>query len=154
MRYLVVAAAAVVFAAAAAAAAAGDILKSVAFSFVAATLQYFQVRLHMTVTAVEEDGDEWVYGFPDYLPLDYYGSCVGTTAAGSTSDCIVWSTGSGKSDIAGAYTSLSGYASLRTQTADGSGEDSGSVVDMKMFVYNTRFSSSSPSPTKHINNCT
>lgn len=68
-----------------------------------------QVRLVMTVTA-DSDADEWVYGFPDYKPLEYYNSCVGATGRGTVSDtCIVWSTGSGKSDIAGAYTSLSGY---------------------------------------------
>ncbi|CAN0422556.1 unnamed protein product [Pylaiella littoralis] len=70
---------------------------------------YPAVRLLMTVDA-DADADEWVYGFPDYLPQDYYNSCVGPTAAGTTSDtCIVWSTGSGKSDISGGYTSLSGY---------------------------------------------
>lgn len=67
-----------------------------------------QVRLLMTVDA-DADADEWVYGFPDYLPLDYYNSCVGTTSAGTTSDnCIVWSTGSGKSELSGGYASLSG----------------------------------------------
>lgn len=61
----------------------------------------------MMVEAEEEE--EWVYGFPDYLPQDYYNSCVGTTPAETTSDpCIVWSAGSGTSHIAGAYTSLSG----------------------------------------------
>lgn len=62
----------------------------------------------MTVHA--DDGmDEWVYGYPDWSPQDYYNSCVGTTAAGSTSDiCIVWSTGSGQGQFKGGYTSLSG----------------------------------------------
>ncbi|CAM9957992.1 unnamed protein product [Ectocarpus fasciculatus] len=70
-----------------------------------------EVRLLLTVTA-DSDADEWVYGYPDFLPQDYYNSCVGTTAAGTVSDtCIVWGTvsGSGFPDDAGAYTSLSGY---------------------------------------------
>ncbi|CAM9473825.1 unnamed protein product [Scytosiphon promiscuus] len=68
-----------------------------------------RVRLFMTVTA-DSDADEWVYGFPDFLPLDYYNSCLGTTPAGTVSDtCIVWSTVSGEGSHPGAFTSLSGY---------------------------------------------
>lgn len=63
----------------------------------------------MTVTA-NSDAVKWVYGFPDYKPQGYNNSCVGATGKGTVSDTrIVWSTGSGKSDIAGVYTSLSGY---------------------------------------------
>ncbi|CAM9290802.1 unnamed protein product [Hapterophycus canaliculatus] len=68
-----------------------------------------RVRLLMTVTA-DSDADEWVYGHPDWLPQDYYNSCVGTTPAGTVSvTCIVWSTESGTGQFPGAYTSLSGY---------------------------------------------
>lgn len=63
----------------------------------------------MTVDA-DADADEWVYGHPDWLPQDYYNSCVGTTAAGTTSDtCIVWATEAGNGQFPGGYTSLSGY---------------------------------------------
>lgn len=67
-----------------------------------------QMRLLMTVEA-DAGADEWVYGYPDWAPQEYYNTCVGTIAAGTTSDtCIVWSTGSGQGEFSGGYTSLSG----------------------------------------------
>lgn len=66
------------------------------------------MRLLMTVDASGGE-DEWVYGYPDWAPQEYYNTCVGTIAAGTTSDtCIVWSTGSGQGEFTGGYTSLSG----------------------------------------------
>ncbi len=61
----------------------------------------------MMVEAEEEE--EWVYGYPDFIRYENYDSCVGIRPAETTSNpCVVWSTGSGTSDIVGAYASLSG----------------------------------------------
>lgn len=64
-------------------------------------------RLWLTVDA--SNGDEWVYGMPDYAPLDWMGSCVGTYPMGTSESCVVYFAGAGNSGNGVAFQSLSGY---------------------------------------------
>lgn len=66
-----------------------------------------QARLLLKVNAKE--GDEWVYGFPDFAGQDWFNECVGHFAEGTSEKCVVASMGSGVSFTGGStFQSLSG----------------------------------------------